>query len=349
MIRKSVIATDTIDLSLISCGIMVIIRTDRRQIMIRKTACLVAAALTLCALTSCNKDGDNKPTVETGDIVETGGPDATEPDQISASDPNVTETSAPEAVDSRIMNAFCDYAETHFAGDVEMLYKGVDYSDKGELYFGEDLILTPPERVAIYNYSIDTDSRKMVFEAQVFEYKSIYEACGVFGGLEESLTAKIVEKTGNNDFEMSLLGADSYYFNGRNDGFILSAIKGREMTAGFLTDKLDGFDLDKYSDILGYDLSQIDYTDTTGCYLKENCIILIYAQDLVLGSNATFDVDTNSLLKVCDALGIRNPLTAKTDFDTGYALCDKYGKLTVFFHDLAVALVNSEIDSLLNN
>lgn len=328
---------------------MVIIRTDRRQIMIRKTACLVAAALMLGALASCDKNGDNKPAVETGDIVETVDPDTTEPDKISASDVNITETTDDEAVDSRIMTAFCDYAETHFAGDVEILLKGVDYSDKGELYFGEDLILTPPERVAIYNYSVDTDTRKMMFEAQVFEYSSISEACGVFGGLEESLTTKIIEKTGNNDFEMSLLGADSYYFNGRNDGYICSAIKGQEMASQFITEKLDGFDLNKYSDTLGYDLSQIDYTDTTGCYLKENCIILIYAQDLILGQNATYDVDTNALLKVCDALGIRNPLTAKTDFDTGYALCDKYGKLTVFFHDLAVALVNSEVDSLLNN
>ena len=328
---------------------MVIISTDRRQIMIRKTACLVAAALMLCALASCKKDGDNKPTVETGDIVETGDPDATEPDHISASDPNVTETSADESVDTRIMDAFCEYAETHFSGDIEMLFKGIDYSDKGALYFGEDLILTPPERVAIYNYSVDTDTRKTVFEAQVFEYKSIYEACGVFGGLEESLTAKIIEKTGNNDFEMSLLGEDSYYFNGRNDGFICSAVKGQEMASEFILEKLDGFDLNKYSDTLGYDLSQIDYTDVTGCYLKENCIILIYAQDLVLGQQSTFEPDANTLLKVCDALGIKNPLTAKTDFDTGYALCDKYGKLSVFFHDLAVAVVNSEIDSLLNN
>ena len=95
---------------------------------------------------------------------------------------------------------------------------------------------------------------------------------------------------------------NSYYFNGKNEGFFRVGVQGNDLAM-----KLIGDQADQAEKAFGSNRSEFNYLAGVGIYLKNNNIVIVEIEDIILKDDPTHSDTVDKFLKLFDELEIKNP------------------------------------------
>jgi len=249
-----------------------------------------------------------------------------------------------------LFSVLSDYSKQYYASEPAIMTKGVDYdtgSESEEEAMAEWQILpTPfPDRIMSLNTSIpgyNNDDRNLVLNVVIGEYDDNAKAMNAFKAIVDKYRTYIGEKILTPYFTPADLGEEAYSLT-EDSGYICFGIQGNEIAQRLLDIEPDN--LKKY---LGYDVSDLNVIATSGYYVVDKYVIHIDLTNLVLKNSDGKKVDVDKLLGICEALGIKNPLSVNTNYEIAMAahqLTASY--LFVMTHNLQVKAVDAEINEKL--
>lgn len=236
---------------------------------------------------------------------------------VSSKQRGVVETKE-EIRKTDMMTTFCEYVEKNFPEVNEKYLKGLwvytkdeDYSDDDD-YLSTCYFVSLPDRViphpfpnktAHFIHTIGDSSYDYGswYDISVSEYESTGEAKSAFEAII-SPDQSVIDTSDRND--------NSYFFNGKNEGFFCIGVQGNDMAMKLIGDRAD-----EVERVFKTNRSEFNLLAGVGIYLKNNYIVIVEMDDLVFKDKPTHSETLDKCLKLFDELGIKNPLSAGTDYD----------------------------------